>query len=186
MPLSPPADREPIHERRVECRGYRRKDGLWDIEGRMTDVKTYDFHNTERGHVEAGTPVHEMWVRITIDDEFLIHEAEASTEHAPYGICPEAAPGMEKLKGIRIGAGWRREINKRVGGTLGCTHLRELLGPMATAAVQTIVPIKERKETAPAGQRPAFIGTCHAYAPNSPVVKRRWPDWYRDSGDREQ
>jgi hypothetical protein len=25
--------------------------------------------------------------------------------------------------------------------------------------------------------RPALIGTCIAYAPDSPVVKQRWP-WY--------
>jgi len=27
------------------------------------------------------------------------------------------------------------------------------------------------------GARPALLGTCHAYALNSPVVKRRWPEW---------
>lgn len=152
----------------------------------MTDVKTYDFHNSERGEVKAGTPVHEMWVRITVDDDLLIHDAEASTEHAPYGVCPQAAPSMEKIRGIRIGAGWRREINKRVGGTLGCTHLRELLGPMATTAYQTIIPIKTENRGSSTGKRPAIIGTCHAYAVDSPVVKRLWPEHYRDSGDREK
>lgn len=187
MPLSPPTqDREPIHERRVDCRGYRRGDGLWDIEGHMVDVKTYDFDSTERGHLQAGTPVHEMWLRITIDDDFLIHDAEASTEFAPYDVCPQAAPSMEKIKGVRIGPGWRREVNRRVGGTLGCTHLRELLGPMATTAFQTIVPIKSKETRTPSGQRPALIGTCHAYAPDSPVVKRLFPDHYRDSSGREQ
>lgn len=152
----------------------------------MTDVKTYDFHNTERGQVEAGTPVHEMWVRITVDDELLIHAAEASTEHGPFGICREAAPSMAKLEGVRIGLGWRREINKRVGGTLGCTHLRELLGPMATTAFQTIVPLKARENPRPAGVRPKMLGTCHAYAPDSPVVKRLWPDYYRGTGEPER
>jgi len=189
MPLSQPVERESIHVRRVECRGYRRKDGLWDIEGHMTDVKTYDFENTERGWVEAGTPVHEMWVRITVDDQFLVHDAEASTEYAPFQICPQAAPSMEQVKGMRIGAGWQREIHRRIGGTLGCTHLRELLGPIATTAVQTIVPIKSREadeKTQPAaGKRPSFIGTCHAYAPNSPVVKRLWPKHYRETGTGE-
>ncbi|MBO6784243.1 MAG: DUF2889 domain-containing protein, partial [Alphaproteobacteria bacterium] len=45
MPLSPPAEREHIHTRTVECAGYRRTDGLWDIEGHLTDVKTYTFEN---------------------------------------------------------------------------------------------------------------------------------------------
>lgn len=185
MPLSSPAEREPIHERRVECRGFRRGDGLWDIEGHLVDVKTYDFESRDRGHVAAGTPVHEMWIRLTIDDDFLIHDCEARTEYAPYGICPQAAPPMEKLKGVRIGSGWRREINKRVGGTLGCTHLRELLGPMATTAVQTIVPVKAKENPSPSSRRPAFIGTCHAYAPDSPVVQRLWPEHYREPGEGE-
>ena len=43
MPLSAAADREHIHTRNVECRGYRRTDGLWDVEGHLTDVKAYPF-----------------------------------------------------------------------------------------------------------------------------------------------
>ena len=31
MPLPPPAAREPLHKRRIECRGYRRDDGLYDL-----------------------------------------------------------------------------------------------------------------------------------------------------------
>lgn len=184
MPLSAPAEREPIHQRRVECRGYRRRDGLWDIEGHITDVKSYGFDNTDRGHVAAGVPVHEMWVRLTIDDELVVHDAEAATEHAPFKVCPQAAPPMEQLKGLRIGSGWRREINKRVGGTAGCTHLRELLGPMATTAFQTIVPLKAHESATPQGKRPALIGTCHAYAPDSPVVARLWPEHYQPAGDK--
>ena len=45
MPLSPPAPREPIHTRAIDLRGYRREDGLWDIEGHLTDVKCYDFES---------------------------------------------------------------------------------------------------------------------------------------------
>lgn len=151
----------------------------------MTDVKSYDFDNAERGRVEAGVPVHEMRVRITIDMDFLIHDAEACTEYAPFGICPDAAPSMGKLKGLKIGSGWRREIDRHLGGTLGCTHLRELLGPMATTAVQTIAPIMERENPLAAGERPWSIGTCHAYAPDSPVVKRLWPEHYRAPGSRD-
>jgi len=178
MPLSRPVDREPIHERRVTCNGYRRNDGFWDIEGHIVDVKTYDFENAERGRVDAGVPVHEMRVRITVDDDLVIHDAEACTLYAPFGICPRAAPSMKDIKGLRIGVGWQREINKRIGGTLGCTHLRELLGPIATTAFQTIMPLREWGARPKAGQRPALIGTCHAYAADSPVVTRLWPEHY--------
>lgn len=148
----------------------------------MVDVKSYDFDTRERGHVEAGVPVHEMWVRITVDDDFLVHDAEACTEYAPFSVCPQAAPSMAQIKGLRIGAGWRRGINERIGGTLGCTHLRELLGPMATTAFQTIAPIKMKENRTRGATRPSLIGTCHAYAPDSPVVERLWPEHYRPAG----
>ena len=32
MPLSPPVEREALHRRAIELNGYRRTDGLFDIE----------------------------------------------------------------------------------------------------------------------------------------------------------
>ena len=52
MPLSPAVQREAIHQRDIECHGYRRADGLWDVEGRMVDTKTYAFDNRYRGQVD--------------------------------------------------------------------------------------------------------------------------------------
>ena len=89
MPLSPAAAREKLHNRDVTCRGYRREDGLWDIEGHLVDTKTYSFANRDRGQIGAGEPVHEMWIRLTIDEDMVIHHAEAATEFGPYAICPD-------------------------------------------------------------------------------------------------
>ena len=89
MPLSPPASRKHLHTRTVTCYGYQRDDGLWDIEGHLVDVKTYGFDNDHRGVVNAGEPVHEMWLRLSIDDDLEIQECEAVTDHAPYAMCPD-------------------------------------------------------------------------------------------------
>jgi len=102
MPLSEPAAREHIHTRSVSCTGYRRSDGLWDIEGHLTDVKTYTFSNSERGDVLPGEPVHEMWIRLTVDDDLHIHDVEATTEFSPFGICKEIAPNFKRLIGVSI------------------------------------------------------------------------------------
>ena len=99
MPLSPPAEREHLHTRTVTCHGYRRDDGLWDIEGHLVDVKTYDFDNHHRGRVSAGEPVHEMWLRLSIDDDMCIQTAEAATDHAPYAMCPDITPRFAILEG---------------------------------------------------------------------------------------
>ena len=80
MPLSPPAERQHIHTRRVTCQGFRRADGLWDIEGHITDVKTYPFANDYRGTIEPGDPIHDMWIRLTLDDSF-----EVKASHRPAG-----------------------------------------------------------------------------------------------------
>ena len=85
MPLSTPVPRQMLHRRVVQCTGYRREDGLWDIEGHMVDTKTYSFPNEDRGGIiQAGQPLHEMWIRLTVDDHFQIHDVEACTDAAPF------------------------------------------------------------------------------------------------------
>ena len=73
MPLSTPVPRQMLHRRVVQCTGYRREDGLWDIEGHMVDTKTYSVPNEDRGGViQAGEPLHEMWIRLTVDEESFV------------------------------------------------------------------------------------------------------------------
>ncbi len=200
MPLSPPAARVPLHTRAITIRGYQREDGLYDIEAQLTDTKTYDFVNDDRGLIEAGEPLHGMWLRLTVDEGMRVARAEAATDHSPYAICPRAAPNFARLEGLVIGKGFLKHAAERVGGAVGCTHLRELLQQVATTAYQTINPARARRELAAAGTGPAgghpdgeamdarisqhfggpprMIGTCLAYGTDSPVVKRRWPELY--------
>ena len=72
-----------------------------------------------------------------------------------------------------------RAANERVGGINGCTHLRELLAQMGTVAFQTLYPVRRnRDENRVPGERPAVLGTCLAYAPDSAQVLRMWPEFY--------
>ncbi len=176
MPLSPAQQRKPIHTRRIVLNGYQRDDGLYDIEANLTDTKAYAFDADERGRMEAGEPLHGMSMRMTVDEDLLIVGFEAVTDYSPYGVCPAVATNFARLVGIQIRPGFLRAAAERVGGTHGCTHLRELLQQMATVAFQTIQPLRARREIS-AG-KPALLNTCHAYASTSPVVLRRWPDFY--------
>jgi hypothetical protein len=178
MPLSAPAARELIHNRDVLCRGFHRDDGLWDIEGHLVDSKTYDFPNRYRGEMKAGQPVHGMWVRLTLDDDLVIHAVEAVTDDGPYPVCPVITPRFRELEGLRIGPGFTRAVRQRLGGTSGCTHLVELLRPVATTAFQTIYPRRHRRASGDAEHRPPFLDTCHALASDGPVVRDHWPEWY--------
>ena len=178
MPLSPPSPREHIHTRDIDLRGYRREDGLWDIEAHLTDTKTYSFPNRERGNIDAGEPIHGMWIRLTIDEKLTIRGAEASTDFSPFGICGDVTPAFEKLVGMSIGPGWQREAKSRIGGVHGCTHLFELLGPMATVAFQTLVRSSNPKAR-DARTPPRHLGTCHALSFDGPVVRDHYPDFYK-------
>ncbi|MCO6415412.1 DUF2889 domain-containing protein [Siccirubricoccus sp. KC 17139] len=191
MPLSDPGRRELLHLRDIQLRGWQREDGLFDIEAHLLDRKAYDFENDDRGVMKAGEPLHGMWIRLTIRDDMEIVACEASSDHTPYALCPGAAPNFARLAGLRIGPGFNRAVNERVGGVLGCTHLREVLAQMATVAFQTLYPIRARKEReeaariaaaggTPPQRKPALLGTCIAYAPDSPVTLARWP-WLRSA-----
>lgn len=185
MPLSAPSPRKLSHLRDISLRGYVREDGQVDIEAHLTDTKTYGFPSEHRGDVLPGDPIHGMWVRMTVDLEMRITACEAVSDHTPFAVCPGATPSFANLAGLTIGAGFNRAVNERVGGVLGCTHLREVIAQMATVAFQTVWPIRrakqEEQEKAEAAgaprQRPPLLGTCHAYAPSSPVVRERWPEW---------
>jgi Protein of unknown function (DUF2889) len=198
MPLTPPQPREAIHTRAIEINGYRRSDGLYDLEAHLTDTKTFGQTNYDRGYIAAGEPLHDMWLRLTIDDTMQIVDVDAVSDKTPYVTCPTAAPNFSRLIGLRIKAGFLRDANHLVGGTLGCTHLRELLQQMATTAFQTINPAKVRQEmreegtneapgsdnvdariTEKMGGPPKILNTCLAYADTGPLVKRRWPELYR-------
>lgn len=181
MTLSPPVAREPMHQRRYSFDGYRRADGLWDIEAHLTDTKSYGFPNHWRGEIAAGEPIHDMSIRLTVDDELLVHDIEVVTSAAPFEICGDVAPRFAAVKGLRIGPGWRRALRERLGGAAGCTHQVEMLAAMATAAFQTIFPARQKAAEAAVatGARPPLLDSCHALAADSPVVKRLWPAFYR-------
>lgn len=185
MPLSAPAARKLEHLRDISLRGYVREDGLVDIEAHLTDTKTYGFPSEHRGQVGPGDPIHGMWLRMTINEDMLVVACEAVSDHTPFAVCPGATPNFAHLAGLTIGPGFNRAVNERVGGVLGCTHLREVLAQMGTVAFQTMWPLRHRRQSAQRKaeaegaprKRPMLLGTCHAYAPNSPVVRKKWPEW---------
>ncbi len=176
MPLSSPAPRQSLHSRQVCCRGFRRDDGLWDIEGSLLDTKDYEFARRDLAGVHpVGAPVHAMLVRFTIDDQFLLHDIEVAMDHTPFATCPRIAPEFAALTGLNLTSGFVKQLRTRFGGVAGCTHLVDLMIAMATAAFQTVYPILSREK--PATGKPVIIDTCHALAADGPVVARIWPDY---------
>lgn len=181
MPLSPPADREEIHLRNIELRGFRRQsEGLWDIEARLSDSKTYPFKNRyrESGFIKPGEFLHDMWMRITCDNRFVVVDIEAVTDASPFPVCPNIVAAYKQLIGKRMTKGWSKAVKEAVGGVDGCTHLTALLIPMATVALQTMGSILSREIPELDNFKPGHLDTCHALKSDGEVVKRVYPKWY--------
>lgn len=175
MPLPPTIEREPLHARSIELRGYRRADGLYDIEGRLVDTKPFDF-KLAAGLRPAGEPIHDMWLRITVDRELVIVDAAASTDAMPYvGDCDTIVPAYRKLVGLAIRPGYPQRVKELLGGVRGCTHVTELAGALATAAFQTFAGQRLR----PPEEKPFQLDKCHALESTAPAVAKYYPKWYR-------
>src|SRR3546814_1391109 len=83
-----------------------------------------------------------MSLRLTIDEDFKVHDIEAVTDYSPFPLCPAVTPNFKRMIGAEIKAGWRQQVRREVGGVEGCTHLVDLLIAMATVAFQTLYPVR--------------------------------------------
>ena len=127
-----------------------------------------------------------MKIKLVLDDNLHVIDAEAKTKKSPYSICKNANSNFKKIIGLQIKSGWKREIIKLIGGTNGCTHITELLSSVATAAFQTIYPYKSKQKNKNETklnhdqEKPLLLETCHAFNTKSEVVKRLWPKWHEN------
>lgn len=179
MPLPTPKPRIHKHRRHVYCDGYQRDDGLWDIEGHLVDTKSEPLELPDRV-LAIGEPLHDMAIRITVDLSLKIHEVETTMDSTPYAMCPSIAPVYKQLVGESIRPGFTKRVRELFSGKLGCTHLVELLGPVATTAIQVTFQERHRlaahPEESPVSEQ---LNSCHTYAEDSSVVKTYWPELYR-------
>ena len=95
-------------------------------------------------------------------------------------MCPEIIENYNRLIGLRIGPGWNRKLKTLVGRIEGCTHLTELLGPIATTAFQTMLPHRRGQKKPKPGdpERPRILNSCHALDTMGKVVRQHWPKFY--------
>lgn len=172
------------HTRTVVAQGFERSDGLWDIELVLSDVKTRPAP-IATGLLAPGQPIHELWLRVTVDRQLNVVEASASSDAVPYpGICNTIAPAYQVLQGLNLFKGFRAAVKTRLSGTAGCTHLTELCNFLPTAAIQAFagdVWNTRDGETNAVGelQMPFQLDRCHALALEGEAVKVHYPRWYQ-------
>lgn len=186
MPLPPPpVERTSSHTRRIVCEGFERADGLYDVDGWLTDVKGYTFVTPIRGELPAGEFQHGLGMRVTIDSDFMIKNVIAVMDATPSNHCLGAAPNFAKLVGLKLVPGFNRTARTVLDGTLGCTHLIDLLGPMATTAHQTIWAKKFRPAAGASGDEkspPPIVNSCRGWAEDGVLVAAAFPQFYTGPG----
>ena len=177
MPLSPPVFRTLQHTRRVVYRGYERADGLWDIEGELLDTKPHATASLTGGPcLPADAAIHSMAIRATVNLALVVQAIEVSMNAFPLGECPRARASMQSMVGCTMSRGWRKSIEANLGGVASCTHLRELLNNMATAAFQTVS--KAMSQTWPADRVPPYVGQCTGWDWDGEGVRVHHPQFF--------
>lgn len=184
LKFSQAVERELLHSRRIHCDGYLRADGLWDIEAHLVDTRTYESPVFFRPNLQPNEALHRMGMRVTMDVNMLIRAVEALTDRAPAPDCLMIGVVYQELVGMKIGPGFSLAVKQRFRGRQGCTHLTDLLGPLATTAMQTMrghagrnksihgpLPVTDDKI-------PPIINSCHAFRSDGEVVLMRWPRFY--------
>ncbi len=189
--LPKPARRQHIHRRTYVGDMFEREDGLFDVDLEMRDTKPFSIDNQDRGYIAAGEALHHMKMRVTVNDQLEIVDVEARTLASPFHLCAAITPQYKYLVGLRITAGFLKKAQEITGRTAGCTHLNDMLKIIGSTAMQGFWSVMARRRRAQVAQNgqdktadreavlataQAVIGTCHAYAPSSPIVAREWPE----------
>ncbi len=181
MPLPVPTTaREPRHVRSIVAEAFERSDGLWDIDARLTDTKPHAIE-LGSGPRAAGEPVHDLWLRVTVDTGFNIVDAQAASDATPYpGYCGDYGDAYKQLVGLNLLRGFRQSVRERLAGTAACTHLTELAAMLPTATIQAfagaVLPTRDGQHDHD-DQPPFQLDRCHALRRDGAAVARYYPRW---------
>ena len=181
--------REALHVRRIDFRGFRRSDGLFEVEGQLTDSKPHDFTPPSGLRtVPANAPIHDMGVRVVFDFDLVVRQVSTFIRAYPYQECPGGGETLQAMVGLRIGAGWSNEVRKRLPPGETCTHLREIMLPLATAAIQSVNALRGPLfvDATDASGKPLKIDSCYAYGASRELVLQRWPAFHRPANAKKE
>ena len=173
-------ERQLKHRRSIDVQIYARADGLWEVDAHITDVRTHATRMAT-GLLPAGAPIHDMLLRLVVDERFNIVEAGAQTLAMPYpGECDNHGDVYSRLVGLNLMRGFRHAVKERLGGVQGCTHLTELTQVLPTAVVQAFAgEVIDTRGDGDHSQQPFQIDRCHALRADGQAVRTYYPRWYR-------
>ncbi len=186
LPFSSPA-RTLQHRRGIDIEVYARGDGLWEVDAHLSDIRSRDTPLSS-GICRAGQPIHDLVLRLVVDERFNIVEAGSETRAMPFaGQCDEHDDAYARLVGLNLMQRFRQGLRERVGGVLGCTHITEMAMTLPTAVVQAFAgTVIDTRGDAASSERPFQIDRCHALREGGEAVRIHFPRWYRAGGTTAQ
>ncbi len=165
--------RQLLHTRQVVCRGFKLPDGLWEVEGRMIDLKNFPMASAyQGGTIAVGDPLHDMALTLTFDRRLIVRSIRATIDAAPFHTCQSVTGAFSALEGLSLNSGFTRQARERLGGVKGCTHLLELLGPIATTAHQTLWQGKGGYVPTDPKVVDLLLDSCYSLARDGVVVRK--------------
>jgi hypothetical protein len=174
------AQRQLKHRRQIDVQVFSRGNSLWEVDAVLTDTKTRVAEMVD-GPRPPGTPIHDMLLRLVVNEKLDILEAGSETRWMPYpGTCNDHDDAYGALVGLNLLQNFRHALRLKLGGVLGCTHITELAQTLPTAVVQAFAgEVIDTRGTAEGAKQPFQIDRCHALRSDGDIVRLHHPRWYR-------
>jgi hypothetical protein len=130
----------------------------------------------------------DTWLSLSLEMTIKVPDMEIASikgefSRSFYEKCHETLPILQEAVGIRIGPGLIKNVNALIGNRTGCRRMADMIldgcdqviNRFTFSMLSQVTTIKD--EDKPAAQReflkmnPQLIGSCIAYAKDSPLVK---------------
>jgi hypothetical protein len=118
-----------------------------------------------------GDVIHRMEVTLTVTwPDLALASVEGVMDTFPHaGVCPDALPPLQSLVGVRVGPGFTRAVNQRIGRERGCTHVAALILAMGPVVRQGAGAAFGFTAPGDPGGTPWFVNSCQAWREDGPL-----------------
>ncbi len=169
--------RVPVHVRSIEYRAYE-EPGALTVVGRLRDTRPWATGG------QAVARVHDMELRVTVDDTLTITASDAEMHTFPHTECPGIVAAFRGLAGLEVGRGFTHRVQELFGGPRGCTHLEHLARSLGPVVIQAVT--SRRARAVADGVVPDLItgngspwarNTCHIWAEDGVADRKLAAGW---------
>ncbi|MET0143912.1 MAG: DUF2889 domain-containing protein [Ilumatobacteraceae bacterium] len=174
---------DPMVHRRTITYEVSTDDSTMRVDGHLVDERPW------ADGTEVRSLQHDLFLRVAIGlADLVITEAAIEMRAFPHTECPEIEPAFAGLVGVSVGRGFTKEVQRRVAGVHGCTHLDQVARGLGPAVMQSLTSHKARQRvhaTTPADYTPSpwVLGTCHIWEPGGIAQQKLEAGWSPGRGE---